>query len=65
MGDYDFDGISTTDLHALRAEQTHVLEATGAKQRIATDPDRVATLEAEVLFGFELLAAIDSEIAER
>lgn len=65
MGDYDFSHMSRTDLADLRTEQAQVLDVTGAKQRTAVDVDRVATLEAEVLSGFELIAAIDAELERR
>ena len=65
---YSFGGVSNSELADLLTEQTNELETTGAKHRtavLAGDPDRTATLEAEVLSGFELVESIRTELNNR
>lgn len=63
MNGYDFSLIDGPGLAALRTEQHDLLSNLHGALRDATDIDEIATLEGEALSGFELLAAIDAEIA--
>lgn len=61
---YDFAAVASSELAPLRKEQAALLD--DLNDRITSaDLDARATIEAEMLWGFELLAAIDAEISRR